>query len=182
MTDPSDWLSSWDRVGSIAALSIASFLLIVVLTRLSGKRTTGQMNNFDWIFTVAVGSLVASGILLRDISLLDAMVAVVTLGLCQYGLTWLLVRSDLATRLVKATPTLLTHKGDYLYDAMKRTRVTKAEINSALRREGLLENDAANWVVLETDGTFSIIPTQPSRLENAAAMEGVETPPDFHTN
>jgi uncharacterized membrane protein YcaP (DUF421 family) len=54
--------SSIERVADILLLATVFYFLIVVMVRVSGKRTTGELNNFDWIITVAVGSLAASGI------------------------------------------------------------------------------------------------------------------------
>ncbi|MXO69856.1 DUF421 domain-containing protein [Altererythrobacter marinus] len=173
--DPSFWADS-SRLWEVVALSVAFYVTIVLLTRLSGKRTTGQMNNFDWIITVAVGSLAASGILLRDVSYAEATVAIVALGLCQYAVTFVLVRSSSVTKAIKAEPTLLLHKGVYLEDAMKRTRITKSEIESALRHEGILDPAGANWVVLETDGTLAVIGRDASAIGEAETMDHVERP------
>ena len=170
------WFDSFTRLGEIAIASVFFWLLIIVLIRLSGKRTTSQMNNFDWIITVAVGSLAASGILLEDVTIADATAAIVMLGLLQFALTWLVVRSDRLTKVVKAEPTLLTHKGEYLKDAMLRERITKSEVDAALRENGIAEPEGAQWVVLETDGTLSVIPKQDSGWDDAATLEGVNAP------
>ena len=170
------WFSDWSRLGEIALTSLLFYLLIVVLTRLSGKRTTSQMNNFDWIITVAVGSLAASGILLKNVPVVDALTAIIVLGICQYAITWTLVRSKRVANIVKAQPTLLTHKGEYLDDAMKYTRVTRAEIDAALRENGIAEPAGANWVILETDGTLSVIPKQDVEWSEAKTLQGVMAP------
>ena len=168
---------SFSRIGGIALSSLFFWLLIVVLIRLSGKRTTSQMNNFDWIITVAIGSLAASGILLEGVTLVDASVAILVLGLCQFGVTWLVVRSDRFAKIVKAEPELLLHKGEYLEEPMKRTRVTKSEIDAALRENGIVDAKDASWVILETDGTLSVIPRQDVSVGDAATLEGVAKPP-----
>ncbi|AKM08016.1 DUF421 domain-containing protein [Pelagerythrobacter marensis] len=173
--DPGLWAER-SRLAEVAVLSLAFYLTVVILTRLSGKRTTGQMNNFDWIITVAVGSLAASGILLRDVSYAEATVAIIALGLCQYVVTFVLVRSSTVTKAIKAQPTLLLHKGVFLEDAMKQTRITRAEIESALRSEGIVDPAEANWVILETDGTFAVVPRGDIAIDKAEAMDHVEKP------
>ncbi|MGB3722587.1 MAG: DUF421 domain-containing protein, partial [Pacificimonas sp.] len=65
------WFNSWERLLSIGLSAIATYIGIVILVRISGKRTTSQMNNFDWIITVALGGLVTSGILLKGVSVVD---------------------------------------------------------------------------------------------------------------
>ena len=140
------------------------------MVRLVGKRTTSEFNNFDWIVNVAVGSLAASGVLLKNVASLDAITAIVVIACCQVVTTKLVLKSDLASKIVKAEPTLLTHKGTYLREAMKRTRVSEEEIRTALRNAGVTKNAEANWVVLETNGTLSVIPRTDVEFENAASL------------
>ena len=65
MEEIAGWYSNSDKMINIAIGAIFFYFLIVILVRILGKRTTSQMNNFDWIINIAVGSLAASGILLE---------------------------------------------------------------------------------------------------------------------
>jgi uncharacterized membrane protein YcaP (DUF421 family) len=67
------------------------------------------------------------------------------------------VRSGLVARLVKAEPTLLLHGGRMLEAALRRERVTRAEVLAAVRGAGLGSPEQAEAVVLETDGSLSVI-------------------------
>ena len=171
--------SSWLRLAEISANALLFYILIIVMVRIVGKRTTSQLNNFDWIINVAVGSLAASGILLQNVASIDAVVAIIVLATCQYATTYFVQRSQNIAAAVKAEPTLLTHKGEYLRDAMKRTRISEEEIMTALRSSGLTENAGANWVVLEPNGELSVIPRQDVRWEDAEALADVAAPPNL---
>lgn len=131
------------------------------------------MNNFDWIMTVVVGSLASSGILLRNVSIADAALAIVVFSGLQWLLTWLAARSDIVDSLLKPPPELLTHKGKMLEDAMRKTRVTKQEIYAVLRENGITSVEDANWVILETNGKMSVIPNKEVRLDKAEILQGV---------
>lgn len=80
--------SGWTRLAEVSANAFLFYVLIVVMVRVVGKRTTSELNNFDWIINVAVGSLAASGILLRNVATLDAVAAIVVLAACQFLTTW----------------------------------------------------------------------------------------------
>lgn len=179
MPDTINVWSSWIRLAEISVNAVLFYILIIVMVRIVGKRTTSQLNNFDWIINVAVGSLAASGILLRNVASVDAMIAIAVLAACQYGTTHLVQRSKLVASAVKAEPTLLTHKGKFLRDAMERTRISEEEIKTALRRNGLTENAGANWVVLEPNVELSVIPRQDVTWENAEALADVSAPPNL---
>jgi uncharacterized membrane protein YcaP (DUF421 family) len=167
------WFNSFNRLASVAVGAIFFFGYIVLLTRVLGKRSTGQMNNFDWIVTVAVGALAASGILSKDVSIVDAAVAIAILGAAQWLTTWLAIRSAWFRRIVKGNPQLLLHKGEFRTDAMRHERIDRSEILTALRSNGFLHPEEANWVVLENDGTLTVIPRREDDLDDAELMADV---------
>lgn len=167
------WFDSPERMADVAIGAIVFYVFIVSLVRISGKRTTSQMNNFDWIITVAIGSLMSAGILLENVSISDGAVAIAILALCQWVTTWAVMRYEWFAKVVKAKPRLLTHKGQLLEDAMRQERVSKEEIFAKLREKGYTRPQDANWVILETDGKLTVLPQQEIRLEDVALMETV---------
>ena len=166
----------WERLLSTAISSGVFFVLIVVLVRLAGKRITSQMTNFDWIVTVAIGSLASSGILLENVPMSDAIAAIVVLAAMQWLTTYLTVKSDGFAKVVRPAPRLLTHKGEYLEDAMLKERVTKEEIDAALRAEGHMSVEGANWVILEPNGVLTVIPRQDRNLKDGDLLADVVAP------
>lgn len=157
MEPAQSWTSDTDRLLHLLASCLVFYVFIIALTRLSGKRTTGNMNNFDWIITVGIGSLMASGILLRNVSMLDAMVAIAALAGLQWLTTWGALRSTRFARWVKPRPRVLLREGRLLDAELRRERITGDEVKSALRRAGLARSDEAAWVVIETTGQLSVI-------------------------
>ena len=86
-------------------------LLLLLLLRVSGKRTLTKMNAFDLVVTVALGSTLATVLLTKSVALAEGITAFVLLIFLQFVLTWLFVRSQAASRLVKSEPTLLVYQG-----------------------------------------------------------------------
>ncbi|WP_158610985.1 DUF421 domain-containing protein [Aurantiacibacter spongiae] len=167
------WFNGLDRLESVAISAVVFYFLIILMTRLAGKRTTGQMNNFDWIVTVAVGSLAASGILLKDVSIADAALSIVILFALQWLVTWFVLRSDIVCRLIKARPRLLLDNGRIKQEAMRQERISQAEIYAVLREQGFARLTDANWVILENDGKMTVIPHSDTPLEDAELMSDV---------
>lgn len=143
-------------VRTLLAGTLAYIALIFVL-RISGKRTLSKWNAFDYVVTIALGSTLATLILSKTTSLAQGVAALLLLVGLQFGVTWLSVRSRWVSRLVKARPALLLFRGELQSDAMRRTRVTEEEILAALRNHGVANLGQVAAVVLETDGSFSVI-------------------------
>ncbi len=177
------WFNSWARLSAIGVGSVFFFVFAIMLMRALGKRTTAQMNNFDWIITVAIGSLASSGILLKDVSISDAAIAILVLGVCQWSTTWLVIQAPWLSRLIKPTPRLLVHRGELLTPALRKERISTDELYGRLREHGFVDLDRVMAVVLETDGRMTVIPTgeenislgQAKLLGNVAGIEGLET-------
>nr|WP_269435345.1 YetF domain-containing protein [Pseudoalteromonas sp. SWN166] len=85
----------------------------------------------------------------------------------QYAITWFSVRSSQFAALVKANPTLLLSNGEYCDSALKSQRVTKSEIRAAVRGAGIIAIEEVAAVVLETDGSFSVMPHSNSGSKTA---------------
>jgi len=185
MNDPdiNFWFNEWDRIQAVAVGAVLFFCVAILLMRVLGKRTTSQMNNFDWIVTVAIGSLVSSGILLKDVSVSDAFTAVIVLGACQWFTTWVVIQAPWMARVVKPTPRLLMHDGEVLKEAMRKERISVDELYGRLRENGHSQLETVKWVVLETDGRMTVISArdvdrdldEAELLGNVKGMSGLKT-------
>jgi uncharacterized membrane protein YcaP (DUF421 family) len=153
-------------VGTLAYIGLVTFL------RVSGKRTLSKMNAFDFVVTVAMGSTLATAMLSKGVVLLEALLAFALLIGLQWLVAWAAVRSDRFTSLIKSQPTLLFHDRHLLDDALKRERVVEGEVLAAARSAGRDDLDGVAAVVLETDGTLSVVnrsPGEPTSLGPTSA-------------
>ncbi len=134
-----------------------AYVALILLLRFCGKRTLSKWNAFDYVVTIALGSTLATILLSKEITIVQGLTGLTILVLLQFAVTWLSVRSKAVSDLVKAQPTLLLWHGDFQRNAMKQTRVTEEEVGAALRNKGFAYLSQAMAVVLETDGSFSVI-------------------------
>lgn len=151
-------------VGSVAYVSLILFL------RVSGKRTLSQMNAFDLVVTVALGSTLATVLLSSEVSLAEGLLALALLVAMQYSIAWLSVRSSAVAGLAKSEPALLLYDGHILDSALRRERVTVSEVQAAVRAQGLAAPGDAFAVVLETNGNFSVISQRGEQIDGVAGL------------
>ena len=149
-----DDLTGLLRVPIVGALA---YLALLATLRVSGKRTLSQMNAFDLVVTVALGSTLATVLLSNDVALAEGVVALLLLIGLQYVIAWFSVRSQLVAGFVKAEPTLMLYRGEIIEEAMRRERVTLSEVQAAVRGQGLASPQDVFAVVLETNGNLSVI-------------------------
>jgi len=163
------FFDTWSELGRICIVGVLAYVAVIVFLRVSGNRTLAKMNAFDFIVTVALGSTLATILLSKEVSLTEGLVALAMLIGLQFAITWLSVRLPLVDGLVKSEARLLLLRGDFLPDAMRRARVVEGEILAAVRGDGIASLDDVEAVVLETDGSFSVVPRAP-QARNPSAL------------
>ncbi|WP_339526420.1 DUF421 domain-containing protein [Pseudomonas sp. EA_35y_Pfl2_R111] len=156
-------------------VGVLAYISLVLFLRLSGKRTLSKMNAFDLVVTIALGSTLATILLSKDVSLAQGALAMALLIGLQYLVTWTSVRVRWVRRLVTGEPTLLFHRGEFLPGAMRAARVTEDEVRSCIRSAGIEALADVEGVVLETDGTFSVV-KRGSGGERASSLAGLARP------
>jgi uncharacterized membrane protein YcaP (DUF421 family) len=146
-----------DKLGRIVLTAAMVYILIVITTKISGKRSTSQLNNFDWIVTVMIGSLGASTILLEDIPLIEGVSAIVVLYVMQFLVTKYASISPQFSSVILSEPRIVFYQGQYLPDAMRAERLTRQELECAMRSEGIHSLSEIEAIVFESDAKLTII-------------------------
>lgn len=140
-----------------------AYVALVAMLRITGKRTLSKMNAFDLVVTVALGSTLATILLSGDVALAEGVTAFALLAGLQLAVAWTSVRSRRFRRWIKSEPRALLRDGEYLNDALRAERVTREEVEAAVRAAGRADPSEIALVVLETDGSMSVVPMRRGR-------------------
>jgi uncharacterized membrane protein YcaP (DUF421 family) len=168
------FFDGWEPVARILLVGTLGYTALVLLLRVSGKRTLAQMNSFDFVITVAIGASFGRIITAREVSVLEAVTAFVLLITLQHVVATLQLHSRRFSRLVTAEPTLLLHRGQVLHHALRRARITEKELGGAVRKHGLGSMQEAEAVVLEADGSLSVV--GPDSAGDGGVLPGPDRP------
>lgn len=151
------FFDSWATLLRTLVVAVLAYVTMIVFLRISGKRTLSKMNAFDLIVTVALGSTLATVLLSKDVSLAEGALAFALLIGLQFVVTWSSVRTRWVKRWVTGEPRMLYYDGRLLNQALLSARVTVDEVEAAVRASGAASLGQVESVVLETDGSFSVI-------------------------
>ncbi|NYG55632.1 DUF421 domain-containing protein [Nocardioides perillae] len=163
------WWTSWDAVVRIVLVGAAGYAALVLLLRVSGKRTLAKLNAFDFVVTVALGSTLATLLLDQKTSWTDGVVALALLVLLQLLVALLTTWWEATRGVVTAQPTLLLADGSVRRDVLRRNRISESELRQAVRSSGQGDLGSLAAVVLETDGTMSVVPLSAAGDRSALA-------------
>jgi len=169
--------SSVEDILRLLISAVIVYILIIAYIRILGKRSTSELNNFDWIVTVSLGSIVASTVILKDVSVTEGGVSIFILIFLQFIVTKSMYHSEKVREIVKSTPQLLLFEGEFIEKNMKKERILKPEVYAAIRQSGLKSIKQIYAVVLETNSKISVIPNENSE-ELGFSLSGVQGLPD----
>lgn len=151
------FFDTWHDLLRVVVMTALAYAALVLILRLAGKRSLAKLNIFDFVVTIAFGSTLATVLLSRDVSFAEGALAFAILALLQWIVSALSVRSGWFKRLIRADPRLLLRDGRLLEQAMREERITRGEVEAAVRKKGHGSLDAIAAVILETDGELSVI-------------------------
>lgn len=165
------WFDSWADILRVLIIGSVSYAALVAVLRVSGKRTLGQLNAFDFIVTVAFKSTLATILLSTDVAFLEGLAALALLAGLQFLVAWVSAHIPGARSAVTSEPVALVINGEIQQAQLRRNRLNESEVLQAVRSTGSGDLSQIAAVVLETNGTISVIPE--SQAGNRSALKGI---------
>jgi uncharacterized membrane protein YcaP (DUF421 family) len=142
---------------------LAVYAIILVVVRVSGRRTMAEMTPFDFVLILIVAETTQQALLGDDFSITNAVVLVITLFLVDIGLSYVKQWLPWLAKVLDGKPALLIANGKPDKQALRLARVGMDDIMSAARsKHGLERMDQVKHAILEADGTVSIVPISSS--------------------
>jgi len=160
----------------IAGKTALIYLFLVAGLRLLGKRELGQMGLYDLVLIIILGNAVQNAMIDNDNTLGGGIVAAIVLLLLNRLLNGLIGRSTRVEAALIGEPSLLVSDGKVIASHMKRQGVSREQLDAALREHGLDSLDGVHMVVLEVDGTMSVVPRDAPVLKTRRHYRGLRLP------
>jgi uncharacterized membrane protein YcaP (DUF421 family) len=133
------------------------FFLVLVVTRVVGKRELASLEPFDLILLVVIGDLVQQGVTQSDYSLTGAFLAILTITILTVATAYIAFRFRALRRVLDGEPVVLIENGRMLERNLRRERLTVEELIAEARQQSIASLDDVDWAVLETTGKISFL-------------------------
>jgi uncharacterized membrane protein YcaP (DUF421 family) len=135
------------------------YVFLLVLIRISGRRSLAQMTPFDLVLLLIVAEATQQGLLGNDFSVTNAFLVITTLVGLDVIITFLAHRSQWLDRWVNGLPLVLIEDGRVIDDRLQKARIDPEDILQRAREtQGLERMEQIKYAVLERGGGISIIP------------------------
>jgi uncharacterized membrane protein YcaP (DUF421 family) len=141
--------------------SVAVYLLVVVVFRISGKRSLSQITTFDFILLLIIGEATQQALLGDDFSIVNAFVVIATLTTLEIVFSWMGRRMPAFARVMESLPVVVVENGKLLRERAEQEGVTLSEILVAGREHhGLERLEQFKYAILERHGGISVVPQE----------------------
>ena len=141
--------------------AVAIYTFLMVIFRVSGKRSLAQITTFDFVLLLVIGEATQQALLGEDFSITTGAVVITTLLALDIGLSVLQQRVPFLGKLLDDVPLVIVEDGKVLRERLDKARISEADILHAARdKHGLERMDQVKYAVLERSGGISIIPRQ----------------------
>jgi uncharacterized membrane protein YcaP (DUF421 family) len=138
--------------------AVATYLFLMLIFRVSGKRSLAQITTFDLVLLLIISEAVQSALLGNDFSMTNSFILVMTLVAMDIGLSLWKQRSRLMAKLMDDVPLVIVEDGRPMKERMDRCRVDEDDVLVAARvQRGLERMDQIKYAVLERSGGISVI-------------------------
>ena len=136
----------------------SDIFLLLVIFRVSGKRTLAQITTFDFVLLLIVSEATQNALVGNNASMTHAFMVILTLVATDIALSLLKQRWPTLDRWIEGIPLVIVEKGRPLEENMRHARVDEEDVLTAAReRQGLLTMDQIGLAVLERNGQISIV-------------------------
>jgi len=144
--------------------AIVVYLVLLLLFRLSGKRTLAEVSPFDLVLLLIISEATQQALIDSDNSMTHAFLLVMTLVAMNVLMSEIKVRWKSAEHVLDSTPLLVVENGKPIEEHMRKERVDVEDVlDTAREKHGIHSLEQIRYAVLERNGRISIIPTDAAK-------------------
>lgn len=136
---------------------ILIYILALILSKLIDIKIISQMNFFDFIVGVSIGSMIAKIIIDKDHVVFSGIVALITFALLTISTSYLNLKSYSARRIINAKTLILVENGRIIDKNLKRLRITINELMMKLREKDVFNLEDVQFAIMESNGQLSVL-------------------------
>lgn len=159
--------------------AILIFVAVVVFTRVVGLRSFAKFTAYDFVSTVAIGSIISSA-LTSNTTIAHGAAAIGSLLLLTFILSYLQKKTPIINKFIENSPLLLMDGDTILEENLQHARIEKSQLIAKLREANVLNFDQVQAVVLEATGDISVLHTSDNEIKanfNRDLLAGVRNKP-----
>lgn len=140
--------------------SLLVLILLFFIAKLLGKRQVSQLNLFDYVVGITIGSIAADISLDLEKDLLAGIASLFIYGIVAYFISFITLKSIKARRIFTGVPTVLVEKGKLIESGLRKAKIDVNDLLSEARVAGYFDLSEINYAIMEVNGDISFLPME----------------------
>lgn len=145
--------------------------ILFVIAKIIGKKQISQLNLFDYVIGITVGSIAADISLDLEKDLLAGILSMFLYGIISYVISVVTLKNIKLRRLFNGVPTVLVEKGEIIQSGFDKAKIDINEFLSQARISGYFDLDEIDYAVMEINGNISFLPNERDKPVNKGDMK-----------
>src|SRR5690625_3493981 len=159
--------------------TVFGILALFILTKILGKTQISQLTAFDFIAAIVLGELVGNALFDKKAGLLDIGYVIFLWGAILYIIEVVSQKFKGSRFVLEGKPSLIIHKGDIIYEEMRKNKIDLDELRHLLRMKDVFAIQEVEYAVLETDGLLSVLKKAAYQTPNKKDLNVAPTEPQI---
>lgn len=137
--------------------TVFGIFALFVLTKILGKTQISQLTAFDFIAAIVLGELVGNALFDPKTGILDIAYVITLWGIILYTIEMITQKFKGSRKILDGKPSFLIHKGQIVYDQMRKNKIDINELRHLLRMKDVFSIQEVEYAILETNGLLSVM-------------------------
>lgn len=146
-----------DNILETTFRTLIGFVILLVLTRLLGKKQLGQLTFFTYVTSIAMGNIAGDMVVHKDVKLTDGVAGLVIWALLTFLVEYISLKSSTARVLLDGEPTIVIKKGVIMQKELAAERLNMDDLTMLLRINNIFSIKDVDYAILEPNGQLSIL-------------------------
>lgn len=145
---------------NICFRTILVLIILFFITKMMGKKQISELNFFDYIVGITIGSIAADISLDIEKNMIAGIAALFIYGFISYIISFVSIKSILARRFFIGVPTVLVEKGKIIESGVKKSKIDVNDLLMEARENGYFNLDEIDYALMEVNGNISFLPKE----------------------
>jgi len=152
-----------NEILQVIARTILMLIILFIIAKIIGKKQISQLNLFDYILGITIGSIAADISLDIEKNLMAGVVCIVIYAVFSLILSYLTMRSIVLRRFFNGVPTILVEKGKIIEKGLKKSKIDVNSLLEEARNSGYFNLDDIDYALMEANGKISFLPKEENK-------------------
>lgn len=137
--------------------TLIGFFLLLLLTRMLGKKQLGQITYFTYITGIAMGNIAGDIVVHKDTNLSEAFVGLSLWAILTFIFEYASLKSEKLRVMLDGKPTIVIKKGVIIKKALTSARLNIDDLTMLLRNNNVFSIKEIEYAILEPNGQLSVL-------------------------